>query len=178
MLVLLAGLAAAAPAHAETFTVSGVADGAGSCDGTTCTTLRAALAAASKAAGPDIINLPRTTRDAQPLRATGHRAETQPDVRHLCLSGEAAPSDGRRPASVISSVIFVYRYDRMRGEEVLQALRRIPEIVQCEVMSGEFDLMLRVDAATPERVHLVWKEISAMPGVSNTVTSFVLSSVI
>ncbi|MNG41178.1 AsnC family protein [compost metagenome] len=66
----------------------------------------------------------------------------------------------------------------MRGEEVLNALRSIPEIVQCEVMSGEFDLMLRVDAATPERVHLVWKEISAMPGVSNTVTSFVLSSVI
>ncbi|MCY1547319.1 Lrp/AsnC ligand binding domain protein [compost metagenome] len=66
----------------------------------------------------------------------------------------------------------------MRGEEVLRALRSIPEIVQCEVMSGEFDLMLRVDAATPERVHLVWKEISAMPGVSNTVTSFVLSSVI
>ncbi|MNR34708.1 AsnC family protein [compost metagenome] len=75
-------------------------------------------------------------------------------------------------------MIFVYRYDRMRGEEVLNALRSIPEIVQCEVMSGEFDLMLRVDAATPERVHLVWKEISAMPGVSNTVTSFVLSSVI
>ncbi|MDH4559052.1 Lrp/AsnC family transcriptional regulator [Pseudomonas sp. BN417] len=86
--------------------------------------------------------------------------------------------DGRRPASLISAVIFVYRYDRMRGEEVLEALRGIPEIVQCEVMSGEFDLMLRVDAATPERVHLVWKEISAMPGVSNTVTSFVLSSVI
>ena len=86
--------------------------------------------------------------------------------------------DGRRPSSLISAVIFVYRYDRMRGDEVLQALRSIPEVVQCDVMSGEFDLMLRVDAATPERVHLVWKEISAMPGVSNTVTSFVLSSVI
>ena len=86
--------------------------------------------------------------------------------------------EGRRPSSLISAVIFVYRYDRMRGDEVLQALRSIPEVVQCDVMSGEFDLMLRVDAATPERVHLVWKEISAMPGVSNTVTSFVLSSVI
>jgi DNA-binding Lrp family transcriptional regulator len=49
--------------------------------------------------------------------------------------------------------------------------------VQCEVLSGEFDLMLRVNAATPERVHLVWKEIAAMPGVENTVTSFVLSAV-
>jgi hypothetical protein len=58
VLALLAALATAAPARAATFTVSGVADGAGSCDGTACTTLRAALAAASKAAGPDTISLP------------------------------------------------------------------------------------------------------------------------
>ena len=86
--------------------------------------------------------------------------------------------DGRRQSSQISAVIFVYRYDRMRGDEVLRALGVIPEIVQCEVMSGEFDLMVRVGASSPERVHNVWKEISAMPGVENTVTSFVLSSVI
>ncbi|WP_375739695.1 Lrp/AsnC family transcriptional regulator [Pseudomonas boanensis] len=86
--------------------------------------------------------------------------------------------DGRRQSSQISAVIFVYRYDRMRGDEVLRALGAIPEIVQCEVMSGEFDLMVRVGASSPERVHNVWKEISAMPGVENTVTSFVLSSVI
>ncbi|WP_044871793.1 Lrp/AsnC family transcriptional regulator [Pseudomonas sp. LFM046] len=86
--------------------------------------------------------------------------------------------DGRKPSSQISAVIFVYRYDRMRGDEVLRALRNIPEILQCEVMSGEFDLMVRVGASSPERVHNVWKEISAMPGVENTVTSFVLASVI
>jgi len=86
--------------------------------------------------------------------------------------------EGRRPASLINAVIFVYRYDRMRGEQVLAALRTIPEIVQCEVLSGEFDLMLRVEAASPERVHHVWREIAAMPGVENTVTSFVLSTVI
>lgn len=86
--------------------------------------------------------------------------------------------EGRRPTSLISAVIFVYRYDRMRGKAVLDALHGIPEIVQCEVLSGEFDLMLRVEAASPERVHVVWKEIAAMPGVENTVTSFVLSAVI
>lgn len=86
--------------------------------------------------------------------------------------------EGRHPTSLISAVIFVYRYDRMRGQAVLDALHGIPEIVQCEVLSGEFDLMLRVEAASPERVHVVWKEIAAMPGVENTVTSFVLSAVI
>ncbi|AEJ11246.1 MULTISPECIES: Lrp/AsnC family transcriptional regulator [Pseudomonas] len=86
--------------------------------------------------------------------------------------------EGRRPTSLINAVIFVYRYDRMRGEAVLDALRQIPEVIQCEVLSGEFDLLLRVEASSPERVHHVWKEIAAMPGVENTVTSFVLASVI
>ncbi|MCK9796287.1 AsnC family transcriptional regulator [Pseudomonas chlororaphis] len=86
--------------------------------------------------------------------------------------------EGRTSSSSINAVIFVYRYDRMRGAEVLQALRAIPEISQCEVMSGEFDLMVRVSAATPERVHRVWNDIAALPGVENTVTSFVLSSVV
>lgn len=86
--------------------------------------------------------------------------------------------EGRRPASLINALVFVYRYDRMRGDAVLDALRQIPEVVQCQVLSGEFDLLLRVEAASPERVHHVWREIAAMPGVENTVTSFVLSSVI
>jgi DNA-binding Lrp family transcriptional regulator len=86
--------------------------------------------------------------------------------------------EGRQASSSINAVIFVYRYDRMRGAEVLQALREIPEVLQCDVMSGEFDLMLRVGAASPQRVHKVWTEIAALPGVENTVTSFVLSSVV
>ncbi|MGC5703813.1 Lrp/AsnC family transcriptional regulator [Pseudomonas sp. NFXW11] len=84
---------------------------------------------------------------------------------------------GRGPDTRINALIFVYRYDRMRGAEVLQALRQMPEIVQCEVLSGEFDVLVRVSAATPERVHRVWNEIAALPGVENTVTSFVLSAV-
>ncbi|MGR1216871.1 Lrp/AsnC family transcriptional regulator [Metapseudomonas otitidis] len=86
--------------------------------------------------------------------------------------------EGRRAAAPISAVIFVYRHDRMRGEEVLRDLRAIPEVTQCDVMSGEFDLMLRVEAATPDRVHGVWRQIAGIPGVANTVTSFVLSAVI
>jgi len=85
--------------------------------------------------------------------------------------------ESRRPSSLISAVIFVYRHDRMRGDDVLSTLRSLPEVVQCEVLSGEFDLMLRVNAASPERVHAVWKDIAAMPGVENTLTSFVLSAV-
>ncbi len=72
--------------------------------------------------------------------------------------------DGRQAAAQINAVIFVYRYDRMRGEDVLQALRAIPEVIQCDVMSGEFDLMLRVGATSPQRVHQVWTQILGAGG--------------
>src|SRR4051794_37783612 len=53
----------AAPARAATFTVTAPADGTtGTCDGTSCTTLRAALAEASKSSGPDAIRLPAQAR--------------------------------------------------------------------------------------------------------------------
>ncbi|NIE77144.1 Lrp/AsnC family transcriptional regulator [Pantoea sp. Ap-967] len=85
---------------------------------------------------------------------------------------------GRKPSAPISAIIFVYRHDRMRGEDVVRGVKAIPEVTMCEVMSGEFDLMVRIEAAHPERVHMVWKLIAAMPGVENTVTTFVLSKLI
>src|SRR3954469_9967941 len=91
MLVLFAALAAAAPAHAATFTVTGVGDSlTGTCDGTSCTTLRAALAAASRAAGPDIVSLPRTTRDA-PYRVTAGQLSVDSEV---AIVGVGAPLTG------------------------------------------------------------------------------------
>jgi DNA-binding Lrp family transcriptional regulator len=86
--------------------------------------------------------------------------------------------EGHTASSLINAVIFVYRYDRMRGTDVLQELKKMPEVFQCDIMSGEFDLLVRVGASTPERVHKVWSDISAMAGVENTVTSFVLHSVV
>lgn len=86
--------------------------------------------------------------------------------------------EGRKPTPPISAIIFVYRHDRMRGDDVVRGVKALPEVVMCEVMSGEFDLMVRIEAAHPERVHAVWKMIAAMSGVENTVTTFVLSKLI
>lgn len=86
--------------------------------------------------------------------------------------------EGLKPSAPISAIIFVYRHDRMRGDDVVRGIKGIPEVIMCEVMSGEFDLMVRIEAAHPERVHAVWTLIAAMPGVENTVTTFVLSKLI
>ncbi|MCT2578824.1 Lrp/AsnC family transcriptional regulator [Mesorhizobium sp. M1A.F.Ca.IN.022.07.1.1] len=86
--------------------------------------------------------------------------------------------EGRIATSTIAALMFVYRNDRMRGADVIQALRRIPEVVACDVMSGEFDLVVRVEATEADRTRQIWQEISALPGVRDTLTAFALSSMI
>ncbi|WP_416442463.1 Lrp/AsnC ligand binding domain-containing protein [Leucobacter sp. HNU] len=57
-------------------------------------------------------------------------------------------------------------------------IAKIPEIVRCDILTGEYDLLVRVDAHSVERVQEIWEEVSALPGVANTVTSFSLSTMI
>ncbi|GGO96494.1 Lrp/AsnC family transcriptional regulator [Wenjunlia tyrosinilytica] len=88
------------------------------------------------------------------------------------------PGEGDRAAAPVAAMIFVHRHDRVRGGDVIMALRRMPDIVTCDVMSGELDLVLRVETARPDRIQEIWSEISALPGVRDTVTSVVLSTLI
>jgi Lrp/AsnC family leucine-responsive transcriptional regulator len=86
--------------------------------------------------------------------------------------------EGKPRASTIAAMMFVYRHDRMRGGDVIQALKRMPEVVYCDVMSGEFDLVVRVEASAADRIREIWQDVSALPGVRDTLTAFALSSMI
>lgn len=92
---------------------------------------------------------------------------------YTIVSGKGRPSQ-----PPVTALIFVYRQDRMRGGDVIQALRRMPEVVSCDVMSGEFDLVLRVEALSSDRIRIIWEEIAGLAGVRDTLTAFSLSSVI
>lgn len=94
------------------------------------------------------------------------------------IAGYTIRRGGSSPGSRIAAMIFVYRHDRMRGAEVLVALKKMPEIKSCDIMSGDFDLVLRVEAGEPDRIRQIWQEIAALNGVRDTVTAFVLSPVI
>ncbi|WP_326778904.1 Lrp/AsnC family transcriptional regulator [Streptomyces sp. NBC_01445] len=90
----------------------------------------------------------------------------------IVRSGDNAGED------VVSALVLVYRQDRMRGGDVLAALKLIPEVVICEILSGDFDIMVRLEAASLERVRDIWEEIAQMPGVRDTVTALTLSRVV
>ena len=78
----------------------------------------------------------------------------------------------------VSAIMLVHRQDRIRGADVLAALQQIPEVVQCDVVAGELDLVVRVEAASPERIQDVWTAVAALPGVRDITTAMSLRMVI
>ncbi|MER9169302.1 Lrp/AsnC family transcriptional regulator [Mesorhizobium australicum] len=86
--------------------------------------------------------------------------------------------EGGNKQHLTTALMFVYRHDRMRGGDVIHALKKIPEVVSCDVMTGDFDLLVRVEAPEADRIRQIWQQLSELPGVRDTLTAFVLSSVI
>ncbi|MCI0156510.1 Lrp/AsnC family transcriptional regulator [Leifsonia shinshuensis] len=85
---------------------------------------------------------------------------------------------GASAARRVTAIVMVYRADRMRGAHVLTVLEQIPEVVRCDILSGEFDLLVTIQADTMERIGAIWEQVAAIPGVDNTVTSVSLARVI
>lgn len=63
-------------------------------------------------------------------------------------------------------------------EKFENAVQRVPEILECHLMSGQFDYLLRVvasDAADYERIHR--SRISRLPGIQRIQSSLALRTV-
>jgi DNA-binding Lrp family transcriptional regulator len=45
-------------------------------------------------------------------------------------------------------------------------------------MTGDFDLLVRVESTEADRIRQIWQLIAEMPSVRDTLTAFALSSVI
>jgi len=78
----------------------------------------------------------------------------------------------------VTAMVMVYRVDRMRDDRVIAALRGIPEVTRCDVLSGAYDLFVTVEADSMDRVGQIWEQIAALPGVADTVTAVSLSRAI
>lgn len=83
-----------------------------------------------------------------------------------------------REKPLVRAIMMVYRKDRMRGADVTTAIAAIPEVTYCYVLSGDFDLIVHIEADTQERINDIWSHIARLPGVTDTHTTFILSSVI
>ena len=66
--------------------------------------------------------------------------------------------------------------ERMKYASVIAALKKVPEVLECHNVSGDGDLILVLEQATPERVQEICQQLWAHPNVQSTNTIFVLAS--
>jgi DNA-binding Lrp family transcriptional regulator len=85
--------------------------------------------------------------------------------------------DGSSVNDAVVAIMMVYRKDRMRGTEVIKYVEKVSEVVSCYIMSGDYDVILNVQARSHERIHEIWQDISSLSSVDDTRTTFVLSAV-
>jgi Lrp/AsnC family leucine-responsive transcriptional regulator len=74
--------------------------------------------------------------------------------------------------------ITLERQERADLAAFEQAIRRVPEVMECYLMSGEYDYLLRVvvaDTADFERVHS--RHLTSLPHVARVHSSFALRTV-
>ena len=76
--------------------------------------------------------------------------------------------------SVVAS-IMVYRKNRMRNNEVVEYVNKVPEVKSCYIVSGEHDIFLLLKAPSQKRIREIWQDISNLTSVEDTNTVFVLS---
>ena len=63
-------------------------------------------------------------------------------------------------------------------EDAREAVRKIPEVMECYLMTGDYDYLVRVvvaDTADFERLHS--KHLTRLPGVARVHSSFALRTV-
>jgi DNA-binding Lrp family transcriptional regulator len=81
------------------------------------------------------------------------------------------------PVNVFVSVAL-QRQDQAELQAFEKAVREVPEVMECYLMTGEFDYLLRVvvsDTADFERVHS--QHLTRLPGVARVQSSFALRTV-
>jgi len=81
------------------------------------------------------------------------------------------------PVNVFVS-ITLDRQDQTDLQAFEEAVRRIPEVMECYLMTGDYDYLVRVavaDTADFERVHS--QQLTRLPGVARVHSSFALRAV-
>lgn len=86
--------------------------------------------------------------------------------------------DGEGDKNNVTAYMFITRHDRMRGADVTATIRQIPEVKSCHIVSGDLDLILRIEAGSQERIQEIWRTLADSPSILDINTSFSLSKII
>ncbi len=109
------------------------------------------------------------------------RGTVQTRMERLAASGALRANSSRvKPSSVgrgVSAMVSA-ELDQSHLNEAIEALRKIPEVLECVAPAGDTDLLIRAVAMDPDDLYRVSEEIRLCPGITRTSTSMILRDVI
>ena len=109
------------------------------------------------------------------------RGTVQSRLEKLAHSGALRANSSRvTPAALgrgVSASVSA-ELDQSMLNQAVDALRRIPEVLECVAPAGDTDLLIRVVARDPDDLYRVSEEIRFCPGITRTSTSMYLREVI
>ncbi len=92
------------------------------------------------------------------------------------ILGYHAAVDHAAVGEAVTALVGVFESDVEADEDLVDALRRMPEITDCFYVAGEEAFLLRVRVEDIAALERVVSSISRLRGVSRTRTTVVLSS--
>jgi DNA-binding Lrp family transcriptional regulator len=102
-------------------------------------------------------------------------------LERLATSGVLRSNSARvRPEALGRGVAASIRVELDQHQIVaaIEALRRVPEVLECFAPAGDTDLLLRVVAKSPDDLYRVAEVVRLCPGILRTSTSLFLREVI
>ncbi|AUI50306.1 Lrp/AsnC family transcriptional regulator [Arthrobacter crystallopoietes] len=102
-------------------------------------------------------------------------------LERLAAAGTLRPNSARvLPEAVGRGVTAMVsaELDQSKLNDAIDALRNIPEVLECHAPAGDTDLLLRVVAKSPDDLYRVSEEIRLCPGITRTSTQMFLREVI
>ena len=101
-----------------------------------------------------------------------HRMEEQGII--LRYAAVVDPGKLGKPLTLLMGVTMEHpRYH----EGVKKAMAQEPDVTRCEYLTGELDFILRLSVASHAQLRELHQRISAMPGVANLTSYYVLETV-
>lgn len=79
------------------------------------------------------------------------------------------------PTVLPISAICLLRLARTPDMDVVRAVSAMPEVLRCDALSGEIDLLVEAAARDAASLNQVRDRIAALPGVAEVTTSLVLA---
>jgi len=73
--------------------------------------------------------------------------------------------------------VILESHNRKTTVDFMNAMRKLPEVLECHHIAGDEDFLLKVVAASPAQYEdLVLEKLTKVPGIEKVKTTFVLSS--